>query len=249
MKDKLRSSAIAVLVAMDEEVSVLQERYFHAGRLEGTFSPLYRATSRSSQVILCSTGIGKVNAALSAMEVIHRFDPGILIVTGLAGALHAGLNLGDVVVSSGSLQHDFDLRPLLASPGVMPGMKDALILAEPQLVSLARHTCEEILQQRQVDGMPGNIVMVGTVASGDSLISSSERKREISANFPGSLCVDMETAAVAQVARRTGRDWISIRVISDSADENFDLAEVLSFAAQEGSALIAGLVEALSGLA
>jgi nucleoside phosphorylase len=48
-------------------------------------------------------------------------------------------------------------------------------------------------------------------------------------DFPEGACFDMETAAIAQVALQNGIPWAAIRMISDAADENFNLDEVIGF--------------------
>lgn len=246
-KDNL-TPTIGVIVAMEEEIAVLRDRYFAAGEVDGSRARQFLARTPSSNVVLCQSGIGKVNAALAAAEVIARFDPQILIVSGLAGSLRSDLGAGDVVVSSGAAHHDFDLRPLLRGPGILPGMSSATFRATDELIDAAKLSCRSALDAREALGHGRYELLVGTVASGDSLVASATRKAEITGTLPEAVCVDMETAAVAQVAHITGRDWVSIRVISDAADESFDVHEVLGFAREQGSAMIASLVEAIIGL-
>ena len=243
-----RTPTIGVIVAMEEEIAVLRDRYFAAGQVDGSRARQFLARTPSANVVLCQSGIGKVNAALAAAEVIARFDPHILIVSGLAGSLRSDLIAGDVVVSSGAAHHDFDLRPLLGGRGILPGMSSATFSATDELIDAARSSCQRALDAREALGFGRHELLVGTVASGDALVASSARKAEITSTLPEAICVDMETAAIAQVAHITGRDWVSIRIISDAADESFDVKDVLGFARDEGSAMIASLVQELSGL-
>jgi nucleoside phosphorylase len=47
----------------------------------------------------------------------------------------------------------------------------------------------------------------------------------------------METAAIAQVAHQNQVPWGALRITSDSADENFNLHEVLGFGADSAADL------------
>jgi len=59
----------------------------------------------------------------------------------------------------------------------------------------------------------------GTVASGDSFICDDSVKKDI-VERTGCLCVDMEAAAIAHVAYMNDIPYMSLKVISDNADES-----------------------------
>lgn len=71
-------------------------RNFYTGSLDG--EPVWAVTS----------GIGKVNAAVSAQFLISTFQPKRLINFGLAGGL-GDINIGDIIFASSAVQYDFDL--------------------------------------------------------------------------------------------------------------------------------------------
>ncbi|HEX7136589.1 MAG TPA: hypothetical protein VF219_02010, partial [Vicinamibacterales bacterium] len=54
--------------------------------------------------------------------------------------------------------------------------------------------------------------------------------------------VDMETAAVAQVAQQNGLPWGAVRVTSDKADESFDLEDVIDFGVNTAGDLFARII-------
>jgi len=51
-------------------------------------------------------------AATTATELIERFGVGRVVLTGVAGGLGEGVQVGDVVVATDFLQHDLDVSPL-----------------------------------------------------------------------------------------------------------------------------------------
>jgi hypothetical protein len=65
-------------------------------------------------------------------------------------------------------------------------------------------------------------VYTGTVVTGNQVIFSTARKRWLHHTFDA-LGVEMETAAVAQVAVAHGIPWGAIRTVSDSAGDDFVL--------------------------
>jgi len=91
-----------LLAAMDPGAATFRiaMRDFHVGTLWGT--PCVIALSR----------IGKVAAAATACIAIQEFKASRVIFTGLAGGLHADVEVGDVVVASAVMQYDMDARPL-----------------------------------------------------------------------------------------------------------------------------------------
>jgi len=64
-------------------------------------------------------------------------------------------------------------------------------------------------------------------------------------DFPDAACVDMETAAVAQVAHQNGLAWSALRVMSDAADETFDLRGVIGFGVSTAANLFESIIQAV----
>lgn len=65
-----------------------------------------------------TTGVGKVNAAISLMAALADFKPDLLINYGTAGAVTPGLS--GIVEVGKSVQYDMDVRPLGLDLGVTP---------------------------------------------------------------------------------------------------------------------------------
>ncbi|MDA8385380.1 MAG: 5'-methylthioadenosine/adenosylhomocysteine nucleosidase [Actinomycetota bacterium] len=243
-------SAIGIVVAMEQEVSILRDRYFGAAPSREGLCPIYRSSINGTPVVLAHSGIGKVNATIAASELVLRYRPSALLVSGLAGSLGEALTAGDMVVATAAVHHDFDLTPLLPRRGQLPGLHAAELPASPRLIVAASEAAAKVAEEasKRRGGLAGPKWLRGAVASGDALISSLARKQEITAHFPDALCVDMETAAVAQVAAAAGCDWAAVRVVSDNADESFDAGEVLSYLNEEGAESISALLAGLCGL-
>ena len=94
-----------------------------AGAAAGPLAPRCGTTGRLGphEAFLCETGIGKVNAALGAAEVLRAFRPDCLVSTGVAGGIDASLRVMDVVVATEVAYHDVD-----CGPGNVPGQVQGL---------------------------------------------------------------------------------------------------------------------------
>ena len=97
---------IGVLTAMTSEYEQLAALLADAEQCEkGGISYLVGRVS-SNEIILRQCGIGKVNAAVGAAELIRSFAPDAVVSTGVAGGIDTSLAVMDVVVSSSIVYHD-----------------------------------------------------------------------------------------------------------------------------------------------
>ncbi|MBQ7623096.1 MAG: hypothetical protein IJS66_05110 [Bacteroidales bacterium] len=88
----------AVIVAMEKEEAVLR-------RALGGAAELVRCGNGPDVELVCS-GIGKVNAARCATELILGSRPGCIVSTGVAGAMDERLRTGDLVIAAECAFHD-----------------------------------------------------------------------------------------------------------------------------------------------
>lgn len=190
-------------------------RTFHIGELWG--QPVVAVLSR----------VGKVAAASTATLLVSTFDVDELILTGVAGAVDPELRVGDVVVADRLCQHDIDASPIFPRYEVpLLGetyfetdgeLQAELFEAAGMFVGHDLHATLDGGVLREL-GVASPRVRVGGVASGDQFIKSADVARRIADDLPGTLCVEMEGAAVAQVCYEHGARFGVIRAISDSAD-------------------------------
>ena len=153
-------------------------------------------------IVICLSGIGKVNAAFACALMVERFKPDLIINTGVSGGLGV-TKAYDIVIADKAVQHDADTTAL----GDPKGMVAPLIR---YILILQKHN--ELIKA-YLDN-----ACVGTVACGDQFIADKRLASEIARQF-NAIAVDMESAAVAQVAYITKTDLVIIRGISDGADE------------------------------
>ena len=101
-----------IIGAMDSEISLLRTQMQQEQEIRRGNKVFYRGYIEEQPVIVTKSGMGKVNAAMCAQMLIDLFGVDHLVNTGIAGGIAAGLHVGDVVIGSAAVQHDFDLTPV-----------------------------------------------------------------------------------------------------------------------------------------
>lgn len=149
------------------------------------------------RTVLC--GNGKVNAAVATTLLIEE-GVDIIVNFGLSGGI-SGVKRGDVVIGSKFLEHDFDLTTLGYSIGEKP-LQKYVFESDKGLQDLFKATYSNL--------------KCGTLVTGDSFVSSAE-KRDMLSNAFGALACDMESAAIAFCCDINNVPFISLRKISDDA--------------------------------
>ena len=139
----------------------------------------------------------------------------LLIFTGVAGAANLSFNQWDIVIPNELIHHDMDARPLYEKH-VIPALKKAKIKSSKNWVKWSTAVLKESISKNEI--RPFLKVKNGLVATGDRFIANKLVIEALSKELPGLSAVEMEGAAVAQVAVQERIPWLIIRVISDGAD-------------------------------
>ena len=203
------TTKIGIIGAMDMEVEALRSHIVRGSVVQRCGMEFVHGTLGRSEVVVVMSGEGKVNAALCAQVLIDQFGVGAVINTGVAGALDAGLSVGDIVVATDCVEHDMDCTTLGYAPGQVPNMDVLVFPVDERLAMSAVRAAEE-------EGLAAKLHR-GRVATGDVFVASAERKGAIVDAF-GAMCVEMEGAAIAHACYLNHIPCLVIRVISDSSD-------------------------------
>ena len=173
------------------------------------------------RVILQKSGIGKVNAALQAAEMIRQYKPDCIISSGCAGGNGDDINIQDVVVSTQLAYHDVYCGTAIGKSvyGQVQGLPPRFE-ADPNLLQKA--------QQLSITNCQLSIHQ-GLIVTGDWFVDSKEKMREIVGHFPEAKAVDMESCAIAQACYIYKVPFISFRVISDIPLRDTDASQYHDF--------------------
>jgi adenosylhomocysteine nucleosidase len=214
---------VAVLTALDLEYAAVR------GHLTGTRRVTHQAgtvfetgTVRGTpvRVALAVAGEGNQAAAVLTERTITLFHPAAVFVVGIAGALHPGLALGDVVVATRVYAPHGgkdEATGLLARPRAWD--------APHELEQPARHLARTAWWQRvlpQHTGRPCAVhfkpVVAGEVVLGSRAAWLAEYLRR---HYNDAVAVEMESAGAAHAAHlNRAVPVLTVRGISDRADEN-----------------------------
>lgn len=226
---------IGIIGAMEEEIIVIRRKMTITQTRSVASMTFYVGQIDGQDIVLVRCGIGKVNAAVCTQILIDLFDVNYIINTGVAGGLHPDINIGDIIISSDTVEHDMDVTAFGHEKGFIPRMDKQFFEADQWLVEVAKQAAEAIQGDHRV--------YVGRIASGDQFISSMKVKEEIYTNFTA-YCAEMEGAAIAHTCFLNQTPFVVIRAISDKADQsaevNFD--DFVNLAAKNASKIITQMI-------
>ena len=91
-------SRIGILSAFEPEWQALYAVLTDVQTLSVRGIPAVSGRFEGRDVVVMMCGMSMVNAAMTAQSMIDGFAPDCLLMSGIAGSLDAGLNIGDVVI-------------------------------------------------------------------------------------------------------------------------------------------------------
>ncbi|ASV68914.1 5'-methylthioadenosine/S-adenosylhomocysteine nucleosidase [Cytobacillus sp. FSL W7-1323] len=228
---------IAIIGAMEEEVTILRDHMDEKQQQVIAGCEYTEGKMNGADVVLLRSGIGKVSAAMSTTILLEKFKPDYVINTGSAGGFNPELNVGDVVISSEVRHHDVDATVFGYEYGQVPQQPPAFI-AHEALLEIAEESGKEL---------EGITVIRGLIATGDSFISNPAQTALIQDKFTALQAVEMEAAAIAQVAHAFDTPFVIIRSLSDIAgkESNISFDQFLEKAALHSANLVMKIVEGI----
>ncbi|MCQ3907643.1 MAG: 5'-methylthioadenosine/S-adenosylhomocysteine nucleosidase [Mycoplasmoidaceae bacterium] len=161
----------------------------------------YIGTINNKQIIICFCGVGKANAAMTAMNMVTNFGVNKIFNIGLAGSCKANIAPGSMLIADGAEYNDVDLTAF-----------------KYQLNQLPEEPLKYEIKREYVDYLKSIIKnpIVGTIASGDSIININNIEAFPSLGNKDIVGFDMEAASIAQVCSRTHVDFLCVKVVSDN---------------------------------
>jgi adenosylhomocysteine nucleosidase len=239
---------LGVISALPEEFAHLSDRSGPAYEIGGV--GFWRGQIAGREAVFVESGAGKVNAGVATSLLLDRFECRALMLCGVAGGLDPALGVGDVVIGTGHIQHDYGThregyfltiqpgsRPSRGGTDWQPGYPESEPLVARLREAVAGLSLEPLTAEIGVGPRtPG--IHFGTILTGDSFINAEEHRQRLHGEFAAK-AVEMEGGAVAQVARRWGGDipFVNVRCLSDLAgrSSHLDFRAFLPIAARYAS--------------
>jgi len=166
---------------------------------------------------VAKTGIGRENARERCAALIDAARPSLLIATGFAGGLRAGLSPGDILVANGVCE---------VEPGVAWTIRRGFVDAAARLE------------------VPGQRVWEGRLLTVGKVLSSRAEKEKLGEALSAD-AVDMESSSILKVASEKGVPVVCVRAILDELD--FDLPlDFGKMVGPDGGLRVLGALEAFA---
>ena len=194
---------IGIMGAMPDEVDQLCAKLDNVTKESFAGVEYHRGTLCGKQVVVCCAGMGKANAAATTQVLAGRYGAQKIIFSGIAGNMTSKIGIGDVCVGRTVVYHDAQDDMICQSA---PFLRE--FAGDEGLVEAAMAAC----------GRCGVKAIAGKIATGDTFVGDGETKRAIEEKCHPD-CVEMEGAAVSQIAARNGVPCVILRAMSDNADE------------------------------
>jgi len=219
---------IAIMSAMAEENAALITQLTGAFTTKVGGRTYHQGELWGHSVVLVFSHWGKVAAASTTTYLIAGLGVKEIIFTGVAGGIHADINVGDIVIAKQLYQHDMDASPIIPRHEI-PLLGRAAIESDASRCEALRQAAEHFISQDLTSTLSSTLreefslsdpkVVIADIASGDQFISSDAEVEDLRKRLPTVACVEMEGAAIAQVCDAFHIPFSVIRTISDSAND------------------------------
>lgn len=207
---------LALLSSMDFESDQILSLLRNVRKTQVAGKIIYRGRCSGHDILLVTSGIGKVNAASSATAVIENYPVRAVINFGVGGAYPGtGLNIGDVAIAS---------KEIYGDEGVFTatGIKDMKEIGIPLVrIGKTNYFNEFPLDPPSIpfpkDENNMNIMIkTGNFITVSAVSGSQKRARDLGKRFDA-VCENMEGAAIAHVSALYELPMIEVRGISNLA--------------------------------
>ncbi|MBZ9624494.1 5'-methylthioadenosine/adenosylhomocysteine nucleosidase [Clostridium sp. FP2] len=199
---------IGIIGAMSEEVEfLLRDMELETSEVKANMK-FSLGTIHNKNVVIVTSGIGKVNAAVCAQILIDDFKVDYVINVGIAGGTKKNIYPGDVVIANNLVQHDIDTSAFGDRIGQIPRLDTFDFKCDKKLIDHAIEACKDI---------SGHNYFVGRIVSGDQFIANIDKIKWLNSEFECLAC-EMEGASIAQVCYLNQIPFVVIRSISDNAN-------------------------------
>lgn len=226
---------IGIIGAMDIEVAGFKNHMTDIKVEKHAFFEFAKGVLHGKDIVVVMCGIGKVSASICTQLMIDKYNPDVIINTGVAGAIADGLSIGDIAISEYVVQHDVDTTIFGDPKGYITNLNLTKIPVKEKIYLALEESAKQFEDTK---------VLRGIIASGDQFISTPYQKNQIKDEFDA-IAAEMEGGAVGHVCYANGVDFGVIRAISDNAsgDALMDYESFKVMAADKTIKIVAGFAE------
>ncbi len=199
---------IGIIGATIREVKDLTERLENKSEQTVSGTIYYFGELFGKKVVVCKCGAGKVFSAISAQTMIIKFGVEKIINVGASGSLNHDVKVGDFVIATKVVHHDFDTTGFGDEKGTIVELGRRFFETDKNIVDKISFVAKK----------SGIIFHLGTIASGDQFICDEKVKSEIVKEF-GAISCEMEGASIGQVCTANEIPFCVLRYVTDNAED------------------------------
>jgi adenosylhomocysteine nucleosidase len=228
---------VGLIAAMAQEFAPLEELFPSLRWERLTASPrrldVLHLTLDGVDFYASACGVGKVNAASVATQLILTYDLNFVLNFGVAGGFQPGQQVLDFVVANSFVYVDVDVCNL----GCLPGQ----LLGEPRHFGASR---DSVRIAESLEGGLEHKMHYGRFGSIDQFVRRGKPQviADIQRAAQEIICVDMESTAIAHVCEKFRVAMGAVRVLSDVAVSQEDGTESFVNTVEEGGRLVVKFV-------
>lgn len=194
-----------MVIAIGEELQGVLSAFGRIEKKETGAFDVYFVRHGDSEIIVAASGAGEIAAAAATQYLIAKYAVQAILNFGFVGALNGNLKCQQVVLVKDVVHYDFDTS-IIDNVEVGRYIEYPEVAVKPygDLISKMAAAFPSVEKVR--------------LASGDKFIADNGKKVWLVDTFAAEIC-DMEGAAIILTANRNKIPSLSIKVVSDNADE------------------------------
>lgn len=210
-KGDVRMKTVVICAMADEAEGLVYRLDLKETAKTASGASVFTGKTGENEVFVTVCRAGKVAAAMVAAEMIGMFSPDRVINLGVAGGVRPGIRTGDVCISTGFIQYDFDLSPLGYEKAELDELGIKVIDADASLSEKLLSVAKECISDVNV--------FSGIMVTGDAFLADGKTALSLYNDYDACVC-EMEGAAIAYVCYLCKIPFAAVRSVSDNANES-----------------------------
>lgn len=194
---------IGIVIAVSRELKSFLESEYVVETVEIDYRTVYKTRVNNNEIYAIQSGCGEIDASIASQYLITKYNVEVILNYGVAGALIRDIEVSDLFVVRGAINHDLDTT---AIDDVLPhqycDLDTVEIPLDKEMMALAKSIKPDLKEC--------------LVASGDRFIEDVNDKKYL-ASLGCAIC-DMEIAGIARTCLLNNVKCLSIKCISDTYD-------------------------------
>ena len=194
---------IGIVIAVSRELKSFLESEYVVETVEIDYRTVYKTRVNNNEIYAIQSGCGEIDASIASQYLITKYNVEVILNYGVAGALIRDIEVSDLFVVRGAINHDLDTT---AIDDVLPhqycDLDTVEIPLDKEMMALAKSIKPDLKEC--------------LVASGDRFIEDVNDKKYL-ASLGCAIC-DMEIAGISRTCLLNNVKCLSIKCISDTYD-------------------------------